>query len=238
MDDEIQFLLFWEKEFKAIRLMGSYFIPTTWNIKCDLTPTMSITNADMNIVISKFNYWFDNYINNSLFISAQDEWAADFVELGTENNIVLCPDDPNDDLISILIQCKLNALSQGKFDIEYVDIKATPSGGLNTALIAHASQNLPPMEEWIGEHAWFSQPWWNRDDASTVDDEPPEGANLNIPPSYAESLKFIEDAFIDIETVQPAPIIKHEFRPQIITGGLSEQPKKRRKRKDSNGKES
>jgi hypothetical protein len=223
-------ILYWRQEFRGMRLFDSYFIPTNWKLKCDITPNSDLEVVDLNIAIEKMEYWVKEILDGSVFINLENSWGSFMFNNGLSNNIVLCPGDPTDDTISELLQSKFSALVGSKIDIDYVEIESDTANNVNFIFTGPSSGNLPTMKDWMGDRTYFTQPWWNRDDTSSLDTIPDAGANLNLAPVYAGSMKFIEDAFL--ERTPPknlAPVIKHEFRPHLV--GEDKQNIKDRKRK-------
>lgn len=128
----------------------------------------------------------------------------------------MLPTDPNDAILAQVFQAKLNALADDILEVGAVEIKSTNGTDLTVLFTGNASLMLPDMESWVGEKNWFSEPWWNRNDASTMDVVMTEEDDMSSPPSFAFSLDFLFDMFGDTEGSSEEIIVLKEFRPTII----------------------
>jgi hypothetical protein len=208
--------------FSGIRVIDSKLMPTKWTLKTDLILQDELDDFDFNFILMKVKFWFEQLINNSVFFAMENEWAIEsFLASDLENNTVLIPGDPTDDLLTMVFHSKLNALGEGKVIFGGLDLQSDTSSGLGFIFLGNGTSCLPTMTEWIGERTFFTNPWWNRDDASAIDIFPMDDEDLTIIPDFAFSLDFLRDAIRPPDGVQPpqvlkAKVIKPEFRPTII----------------------
>ena len=213
------------KEFNAIRVSGQRLIPTKIKISADIIIDdidTDLYESQMAIGLSKCDFWIDHVVNNCIMFDISNVWALNsFMDDNglpdVSNKIMLVPGEPNDAVLASLIQAKFNALSDGAFDVGSVEISST-DGSLTFMFAGDGKGSLPTIEEWIGDHSYFSEPWWNRRDASTMDVAPDEDADLSNPPSFAFSLEFITEALWS-SNLPSALIVRPEFRPHVIKGG-------------------
>jgi hypothetical protein len=140
----------------------------------------------------------------------------------TGNLLLLSPDQPSDENLAILLQAKMNALAAGRLLFGAVEIKSNNLSGLRFTFIGSAKEALPDMGTWMGTNNYFEQPWWERDDSSTLDVVPPPDANLEEKPTWAYSLDFIEKA-IKPKQDRDSVIVRPDFNPTIIDGGKKDE---------------
>lgn len=218
--------------FKATRVVGNRLIPTTWKLKSEVIydddSELDDDTYDFNVEVafSKIKFWFDNVVDNSLMLNRDNTWAQRaFLDQdgkqSVDNQLVILPNEPTDATLAEVLQSKMNALSGNSVSFGLVELTSDDDSGLNVVFTGVGEFNLPDMEEWVGTPSFFTKPWWARDDASTIDVLPTEDADLSTPPAFAYSLDFIADA-LRPPTLGAATIIRPEFKPQVIDGGLKD----------------
>lgn len=217
-DDGLDFIMSWTSRFHVNRIYDNYLFTSVIEIKADLLfyDEDEYDPEEFDVGIAKINYWIDNVVDDSIVFSKDNTWAYKSFINKTLNNIILCHDEPSDDVLAILLKAKLNALVIEAFEVEQVELRSNNNDGLIFTFSGNSHTYLPEMEDWIGKHTYFSVPWWYRNDASSMDIIPRKNADLNKVPEFAYSLDFIEDAH---KPQKLAKIIKHEFRPKVIKGG-------------------
>lgn len=236
MSDEFdipEFIVKLNLNFKAIRVVGNKMIPTTWSINTEViyeeveddeTGDKSLDlDLEIRTTISKIKYWVENVLEGSILFCADNPWAyhAFFDEAGKcsmENTIVMLPSEPSDDLVAEVLHSKMNALGNPHVEFGVVELTSDDKTGFSYLFVGNGEMNLPTMDEWVGDHAYFDKPWWARNDGSTIDTIPPEGADVNEKPSYAFSLDFIRQQYRK-QFADEAVVIRPNFTPRVIDGG-------------------
>ena len=230
MDDDFsdlpnQLLVTLRQEFNAVRILNSRLNPVNFEIKIDLFNRDDESDDYQNrmeIAIAKIEYWF-KVINRSIIFSIENEWAATrFLteyDYSSENNIILCPDMPLDSVLCELFLCKIKALVGDVFLISTIEIKASDARGLTFLFMgSDPGSDFPNATDWLGEHNYFNKPWWNRDDASSLDLYVDETIDLTQIPLWAHSMSHVVDS-IRNPTANVSKIVRAEFRPTVIKGG-------------------
>lgn len=228
-DNEIpdnQLFVSLELEFKAVRVVDRKLIPTKIKINTELFPNEPLADNTQSLMtgfFSKLKYFNEQVLDNSLLISNDNEWAlARFLEANgladTSNNVILLPDNASDARLSEVLQCKFRALANDAITVGFIQVKAADSHGLAFTFVGDSLFCLPDMENWIGERSYFTKPWWERDDASTMDVTPSEDSDLNSPPNFAYSLGFL----LEEDQNTPPKVIRAEFKPRVIDGGKTD----------------
>lgn len=216
---------------KAIRVVGNRLIPVKMKLTTDVIyddfNEDEEYHANCQIAFLKIRHWLDNCFTNSVIFNRENAWAlhAFLNEKGAQsvqNRMVLTPGEPTDGLLAEIIQSKLNALGQGHIEFGSVELASDDTNGLTFIFVGDGQMNLPKMDEWIGERSFFSKPWWDRDDASTIDVIPDDEDDISVPPAFAYSLDHVGD-HIRKKATKPAVIVRPEFRPTVIDGGKSDE---------------
>jgi len=215
-------------EFKAIRITENRLVPTRWKLQAEvLYEDVEDEEAleyelEIKVAIAKIKYWLENSVDGALMFCVDNEWAhnALFNEEGkvnSGNNLMMLPEEPTDDLIAEILHSKMNAFGGGVLEFGIIELTSDDESGLSFMFTGSGEHNLPEMAEWVGEQAYFGKPWWARDDASTVDVIPPEGADLSKAPASAYSLDFIRQGFRKA-LGEEAVVLRPAFRPEVIKG--------------------
>lgn len=224
-DDE-PLLIDFECRLVTTRIIGSSLLPTRLRLRASVLPGRS-DDADqgvdqgVDLAVAKIRFWFDAVVARAVALACDNESAHAmlFDPHGgnrCSNPIMLCPEEPTDAHLAALFLCKMNALAGAVMQFSTVELKSDDMNGLVFTCLSDAVE-LPEIAAWVGEPRYFDQPWWHRDDASTLDVSPPAGADLSHKPAWAYKLSFLNQAF-----APPAPeqiILRPKFTPTIIDGG-------------------
>jgi hypothetical protein len=217
-------------EFKVTRVVGQRLSPATIKVKTDISTLDQDTDdygLRMEVALAKMGYWVEQILNGSIIAYAENEWALDSFMNGvaplTDNNVMLCPDEPTDACLAELLICKFKALANGAFEFHAIDIESTDGRGMGFTFVGgRPGESFPSNEEWLTERNYFSKPWWHREDASSLDVVPEEDDDLNEPPVWAYSLGFIADQFAESEPQVSNKVVRPEFKPRVIEGGKAD----------------
>ena len=214
-------LMSFNTEVEIVRIIGTSMTPTFIKIKTDLFPAEG-AEEKLGPALAKIKYWFDNIVNRSVVFSGSNaELSALLVneEGGNrlENNYLMTPGEPTDDLLATLFQAKMAALSKDALQFEACEVRSNNMLGIVFTVVGDPLDLLPDMKEWIGDRSYFAEPWWNRNDASSIDVMPKEDADLTEKPKWAYTLDIKQRE--DDESAEPV-VVRHDFRPKVIDGGL------------------
>lgn len=198
-DDELPDLLIdFKYQFTTIRL-SDQFVPSTITIKAELLSINDDGMDDFDLAITKVRFWLDTIVSRAVIFTRGNTVALDMLlnEEGrnrSNNVLMLTPSTPTDDHLAVLLQAKLSALAGPNLSFGSVEISSNNAEGMTFTFVGSHETVLPSMEEWIGVHSYFDKPWWNRNDASTIDVIPGVDADLSIKPVWAYSLDFLDNA--------------------------------------------
>lgn len=218
-------LIDFEFEAKLVRIVENVIIPSRLKITADVMDSGDGDDEDVEVAFTKIKFWFENIVSRCVAFSRDNRAAHEIVLTDdgsnrTGNILMLTPDDPGDEHLAPLFQSKMTALSAGALVFANVAIKSDNVSGLTFTFVADPESVLPNIDDWIGPHRFFDKPWWQRDDASTLDIPPSPDADLTKSPPWAYSLDFIAQVIKpNTAATEQNAIIRPTFRPTIIAGG-------------------
>ena len=226
-DDDMdgpRILIDFEQQITMVRIVEDIIIPSTLLIRAEVLPTEDGGDEDYEIAFAKVRFWLENVVTRCIAFGRTNQSALKMLisEDGLNNSgnlLMLTPGEPGDENLAILLQAKMSALGGGKLLFGSVEIKSNNLTGLRYTFVGSADEVLPSMAEWIGEHTYFEEPWWNRDDASTLDVIPGPEADLSKKPKWAYDLDFIANAIRPNKEV----VIRPAFNPTVIDGGKDDE---------------
>ena len=107
-------------------IAGIYFDNTlqfnSYSVCMDLTTGTNDT-LKINIAMERLKAFIRDELNNVVFINREHENEAElFQALGT--NICTLPEEPVDQVVGLMLYCKLNAIMEGQLIITSLDIKS------------------------------------------------------------------------------------------------------------------
>lgn len=214
MDDDDILYIHYTFKFSLCRLVEKMLVPSYLKVKVEV----DILEEDLvDIALRKINYWLENIASASIAVAANN--ATGFEMLLNENStplldnpLMICPEEPTDSNLCILLQAKLQALASGAFAVGMVELTSDNADGLIVTYVGDSDDELPHMSDWISGPTWFDTPWWGRDDASTFDTVATEGSDLSIKPAWAYDLDFLARDLMPQEAI----ILNGNFKPRII----------------------
>ena len=230
IDDIPEFIVRLSLDFNGIRAVGSKLTPTKWKLVAEVLYDEFPEDEEeddfgVKVAIAKIRYWFDNVFSGSMIFDGGNEFAHrsffdDDGRRAVDNNVVILPAPPTDDLLMEVLHSKLNALGAPYIQFGTMELTSDDDNQLSYIFTGLGETNLPSITDWVGERAFFDKPWWARDDGSTYDSIPDEDADLSQKPTSAFSLDFVRKS-LESKNDQEAVIIRPAtFNPTIIAGGL------------------
>jgi hypothetical protein len=210
-----EFVVQLSHSFSAIRIIEETLIPTNWKVSIEIIGEKSINSFDFQLGLEKIKFWFMNMINQAIIFSADNEFAFKSLLDTSTNWPVSCPSTPTDDVLALVWHAKCSALAKDAFYIGNIKVTSDTANNLSFIFVGDSEPDLPTSKDWFQGPSYFSEPWWNRDDSSTFDLDPVEGADLNEKPDCFFSLDFLKEK-LEIEPKMPAEIIRPSF--SVIKG--------------------
>lgn len=217
LDDDSTLFIHYTFDFSLCRLVENMLVPSNFKVKAEVD---ILDESLVELAMRKINYWLETVVEASIAVAANN--AIGFQMLLDENNsprllnpMMVCPDEPTDNNLCVLLQSKLQALAGGAFAVGMIELSSDNSQGLVFTYIGDSDDLLPGMSDWISGPTWFDRPWWERDDASTFDTVAQEGADLTTKPVWAYDIAAVVQRDM---MPQEAIVLKADFQPRIIDG--------------------
>lgn len=218
MPQQNEFMIKFTSTFKGIRVIDDELHPSTWKLTTDIVTNPKVTDPEFNLAINKVKFFLEQIVDNGIFFSSSNKWAINSFVNKASNIPILCPYDPGDDHLALLLTSKINALANGAFTAGFLEVTSDTAGGLTFMFVGEDKPQLPSMQQWIGKRAYFDEPWWNRDDGSTLDTTPKRGADLTNKPDFAFDLDFLKDHMGEVKKEEEKVVRPSKFKPKVITG--------------------
>ncbi len=213
------FVITFEKKVNVIRCLDSTLYPSTIDVSTEFQVVSEIDDSKLALIIGKLDYFFDYILENTVMISDDDE-SLKSVYIGENgyikgyNNILLTPGDPVDALLAVVLQAKMTAISENCLEFVSVKVGSTNSKGLSTTFLGLGHDHLPSNEDWIGSKSWFNTPWWDRNDATTMDATKSDNCDLLTAPFY-RNFDFVDEIIQDMESGTEV-IELANFKPTLV----------------------
>lgn len=119
--------------------------------------TNSEEGDDHNIALDRIKYFLHNQLNSTVFInSAESDQCRAFASAGIK--ITTLPEEPLDQVIGIMLYCKLNAVLEDRMIIDEIEICSEL--GENIVYLHNAQDAQGPFA---------NTGWWNEPDSSHCD---------------------------------------------------------------------
>ena len=224
-DDGANVIIDFSHKITLIRYLGNSMAPVALKMRAEVFPNDTALEIDFDVTFSKIKFWFETVVSRSIVFCRSNLTAMEMLLNATGrprtfNQLMMTPFEPTDEHLAVLFQSKMTAFSKGTMEFGCVRIEAA-EGGLVFTYVGDWRDDLPTMDDWFPTKPYFFEtPWWQRDDASTLDTITVD-ADITQIPSWAYSLDFIEKAIRPNKAnLQPEEVvIRGAFRPKIINGG-------------------
>jgi len=204
--------------FRVIRLLEDRLVASDFVLDCviDILPTSNTSEAKDRIKAMRL--WLDEYLDGSIAFGANTEVNTETLE-AISNSVIMCPDDPHDYLMLLLIHSKLDAIAGDAMVISKTNMISDTGEGFSNSVEGTAEEWLPSMSEWMGPKSYHDKPWWSRSDSSTMDMKYDDGEDITkIPELGIDLVGAVRSTRSDTNEQRPvADIVKPSFKPRVLT---------------------
>lgn len=206
-------------DFRIIRLLEKHLVASDCQLdmEIDIVAGSDPTMAKDRLKAMKF--WVETFLDGSLAFGVNTTVDTSSFE-SISNNIVMCPDDPHDYLLLLLMHSKLSAIGGPEISVGSMNLISDTGEGFSNSIDGFADEWLPSMSEWMGDRHFHERPWWGRDDSSTIDLHAEPDDDLSVKPELGVDLMALVRS--TPSSIQPAErpaaeIIKPQFKPRVLT---------------------
>jgi hypothetical protein len=117
-----------------------------------------------NLAYERMRYWIENVMDESVMISYNSDLHSAYQMTG--QRIISLPDEPVDQLVGIMLFCKLSSITQQRVIISEISISSTLG---DEVIYMHAyNENTGPFHQ----PGWWNDPspiWYNKKDHRAKD---------------------------------------------------------------------
>lgn len=199
--------------FRLIRLLESRLVSSDFHLDMDISINAATPQAKNRIKAMRL--WLDQFLDGGIAISSSCELDTSTIEQSS-NHVMLCPEDPHDYLLLLLIHSKLNAIGAGDAVINKTSMISDTGEGFGNVFSGPVDDWLPSARDWLGSDDLRREPWWRRGDSSMLDMTIPDDGQA-WPELGIDLMQAVgEDEIADSEIQPAAKIIRPTFKPRII----------------------
>jgi|TARA_R110000803_G_scaffold137537_1_gene204460 hypothetical protein len=133
------------------------FLINSYNIEISfLIETSDI--IEQNTAIDRVGFFIYNCVNHSLFVNENEvEAIQKYKDSGIR--VIATPDDPFDQILSMLLLLKLNSISEGRLKITDLTLGSTFSDGVRFCMVSEIAEDIIDTSD--------STLWWNQSSICT-----------------------------------------------------------------------
>lgn len=158
--------------FDLISIINRTFHYTYNDLELQIITDKPLQNSEFVKHIERIRDFNINVLNGSLCFSLKNKWASKFIFEKyinkTENNIILLPDEPTEEILATIIKRKIESLTDYDFFIDKASISVAYKDNVRSFGFSD-SDLLPSKETWINGDIIKDKPWWERNDFETYD---------------------------------------------------------------------
>ena len=173
--------------------------------------------AKSNAAFLKMKFFVENLMHQSILTHPFAK--VDMAHI--DNKIVMLPHPPTNDIIAMILHCKLSAIV-GEY-IEVLSVKVGSKAIDPVISYTHADDDypaLPSAKEWIkSEDYYYDVPWWSRNSTDTQEYEDTKKSDLTSVPESDTILDNLEKAILGelkLEDEGGEVVEISDWKPEII----------------------
>ena len=143
-------------EFTAGTYLDGHLSMNNYRVKLEMI-TLSVDGIEQNIALDRMRHMLFKHFTDCVFVQSTETDAIDKLQ-NADINVVILPETPVDQIIGIMLYCKLNAIMQERMVIN--QIKISSELGQNLWYLHDEEENVGPFEEFG---------WWHTPDPNTFE---------------------------------------------------------------------
>jgi len=147
-----------EREFAfqaAVHFEGNFLMTVYELVLYMEVDTASI--KEQNIAMDRITYFLDECLSNSVFVESTDKKAIEKY-LQADIKVATLPEEPYDQIITILLLSKLNAITEGKLQVNSISLRSGLSDDVKFLYSIYEIENTG--------NPFRNKGWWS--DSSTL----------------------------------------------------------------------
>lgn len=155
-------------DFMGINVRRGNIIPNKYSVKLNMI-TATEDSYIQNIAFDRIKFFVKEIFHNSLFTSGEHDQLDSIITLA-KGKLVILPEEAVDQIIGMVLFCKLNAILDGNIILEELEISSTD--GDNVVYIVDETDNFDifiDSKNKNGQKKKKVMPWWKREDITSYD---------------------------------------------------------------------
>jgi hypothetical protein len=156
--------------------------------------------AKTNAAFLKMKFFIETIMHQSVF--THPDARVDMANI--DNQIVMLPHPPSNDIIAMVLHSKLNAIVREQIEVIAVSVKSKahePSISYTHADMAYPA--LPKLTDWVkSDKYYYDAAWWGRNSTHTQDFEVNAETDLTKMPKCDTILEDLEKAIMGELTLE------------------------------------
>jgi hypothetical protein len=205
--------------FRIIRFLDNMLLSSDCELTCDLHIDPAINPEKVHLHLNAMKMWLDKFVDGCVIYNPKNDIDMSWVH-SLENITLMTPGEPRDHVLLTVLHAKLTSIASPAVAILRTEFQSDTGFGFAAALSGPCDEWLPSVDEWLGQHRYMDQAWWNRDDASTLDVFAGPDADITNPPDFGDRIvnMFREDDEDEDSSNEPrsAEIIKPSFKLKVV----------------------
>ena len=156
--------------------------------------------AKTNAAFLKMKFFIESVMHQSVFTHPNAK-----VNLANiDNQIVMLPHPPSNDIIAMVMHSKLNAIVRDQIEVIAVSIESKAhEPAISYTHVDMTYPALPKLTDWVkAEKYYYDAPWWGRNSCDTKDFEVNAETDLTKAPKCDTILEDLEKAIMGELTLE------------------------------------
>jgi hypothetical protein len=207
-NEDLPSYMSFEFDFTGMRLIGSTFSPTIWNVEIELIGDNENYNPeDHTIAFQRMMYWTELALSDVVVVG--NEGYDNSLVRECENLVMWLPENASDDILAQALHSKLQTVA-GKAVI-LGEIKINPSDTPTKYFfspIKHGQYNIAKENKLVTDlNVYHSEPWYCRPDSHTyefiIDDQQSKKDYDELLSDYEDPLDLLNKQLEEQLNVEP-----------------------------------
>lgn len=159
-----------EYDFSGIRIVERELIPVHWSLTINLVPSQKKRKnleeiaQKAELTYQRLYFWLESVLSNVIVVNTTNTLGMT-IAATSSNVMMMCPDEPYDEVIVEMLHSKLTALSSGNMLIGEIHLKGDDVTASYNFDCPDGEYNLPQtVKDYISIPSKYNSPWWMRND--------------------------------------------------------------------------
>lgn len=157
----------WSTTFLAIATHDGAIFPNAYSVQLAFV-TQTSDNREQNVAFERMKFIFREMFSDGIFVSSTSPLLEPLFQLAPGKMVVL-PEDAFDQIISMAILCKINAVMEGRIILEEVKLSSIAGDDVWYSFDIEDDMGMFAAVPTKNKKFNKGKPWWHRSDIMTFD---------------------------------------------------------------------